>query len=108
MRLTAVTLTAALLLGAGVADAKTEYSASIRGCEAAIAERLGAGAGDLNMRVKGVDSASRHRDLDFAVSSRDATSAIQGVRATCRARKNGEVMALTFDERTLPAALAQH
>jgi hypothetical protein len=106
MRTTLLTCTAALLLGAATAHAKTEYTDSLRGCEAAIAGRLGVDATDLDTRVKGVKTKARHRDLDFAVSARDDASAIQGVRVSCRARKNGDVLALTFDESTLPAAVA--
>jgi len=86
--------------------ASTEYEASIRGCEDAIGQRLGLAQSEFRTRIKGVDSASRYRDLDFSVFALDDANPIQGVRVSCRVRRNGDVLAVDFDERSLPGAIA--
>jgi hypothetical protein len=100
--------TLALLLGATTVQASDEYRASIEGCEAAIAARLGMDAGDLRTRFEGVDSSARYRDLEFSVSALDAANPAQGLEVNCRARRNGDVIAVTFDASTVPEAVALH
>jgi len=99
-------LTATLCLTAIPAAASTEYEASIRGCENAIGERLGLAQSEFRTRIKGVDSRSRYRDLDFSVSALDDANPVQGVRVSCRARRSGEVLAVNIDESSLPGAIA--
>ena len=108
MRTLLITGSLALLIGTSAAHAGGEYDQSIRGCEAAIADRLGMETADLRARLKGVDSAPRYRDLEFSVSALDAANPAQGVKVSCRARKNGEVLDVAFDESTLPDAVALH
>jgi hypothetical protein len=100
--------TLALLLGATTVQASDEYRASIEGCEAAIAARLGMSADDLRTRLEGVDSSARYRDLEFSVSALDAANPAQGLAVNCRARRSGDVLAVTFDASTVPDAVALH
>jgi hypothetical protein len=100
--------TLALLLGATTVQASDEYRASIESCQAAIAARLGMSADDLRTRLDGVDSSARYRDLEFSVSALDAANPAQGLEVNCRARRSGDVLAVTFDESTVPDAVALH
>lgn len=108
MRSLLLTSTLTLLVAAVPAHAGGEYTASIRGCEAALAERLGVDGAALRARLDGVDSSARYRDLDFRVRTTDAAHAVQDLRASCRVRKSGEVLSLAFDPEIAEAAVAAH
>jgi hypothetical protein len=105
MRTLLLTGTLTLLVAAVPAHAGGEYTASIRGCEAALAERLGVDGAALRARLDGVDSSARYRDLDFRVSTTDAAHA-QDLRASCRVRKSGEVLSLALDPEPTDTAVA--
>jgi len=85
--------------------AADSYSRSIDGCKAAIGERLGLENVPAQYRVKTVKSKTRYRDLGFLVSANDDTSPVQGVIVNCKAKTNGQVLALDFPE-DLPGAIA--
>jgi len=82
------------------------YAASIQGCEKAIGERLG--IADATYNVQKVNSAARYRDLSFSVSAADASHPVQNLKVTCRAKQDGEVLAVNYDESALPTAVATH
>lgn len=84
------------------------YTAAVEGCESAISERLGLGDVPTSYNLEKIHSKSQYRDLVFVVSARDAANSVQGVKAHCRARHNGDVMTLTFDdEAALPVNVAK-
>ncbi len=98
-------LSAAALTGSAHAD---EYTASIDGCRSAISERLGLGDVPTSYNLEKVRSKSQYRDLMFVVSVRDSANTIQGLKAYCRAHRNGDVTALTFDDNAaLPVGVAK-
>jgi hypothetical protein len=96
-------LGAAAFSGSAQASA---YSASFEGCQAAISDRLGLASTPASYNVEKVKSKSRFRDISYSVSANDDSSPVQGVKASCRVKQNGEVLALELDNATLPAALA--
>ncbi len=102
--LTSFVATMFVLLGVNAnADA---YSASMDSCKAAAAERLGLTAAQADFRITKIKSSARYRDFEFSVSSREETSPIKQVPVTCRAKQNGQVLAVNVDEAALPAAVA--
>ena len=90
---------------AGSAHASA-YSASFEGCQAAISDRLGLDATPANYNVEKVKSKPRYRDISYSISASDQSSPVQGVKASCRVKQSGEVLALELDESTLPAKVA--
>jgi hypothetical protein len=109
MKVALTSLFAAVLVTASFqASAADAYSASIQGCQNAIAERLGLSATDAAFSVKKIQSLPHYKDFNFSVSSADATSPIQQLPVSCRAKQDGEVLAVKFDESVLPAAVATH
>lgn len=109
MKIALSSLFAAVLATASFqASAADAYSASIQGCQNAIAERLGLSATDAAFSVKKIQSAPHYKDFNFSVSSADATSPIQQLPVSCRAKQDGQVLAVKYDESALPAAVATH
>jgi hypothetical protein len=53
-----------------------------------------------------VKSRNNYRDLSFSVSVYDRANPIQGVDVACRATRSGEVLAVEFDDATLPVSVA--
>lgn len=98
-------LTAAvLMLATFQASAADSYTASIQGCQKAISERLG--VSDADFSVKKIQSSPRNIDLKFSVSSASAT--VDQLKVSCKAKQDGEVLAVNYDESALPAAVATH
>src|SRR4030095_10866725 len=89
--------------GTAHADA---YGASFSGCETAISERLGLAETPAADNIEKVRRKPRYREIDYSVTAQDGASPVQGVKVSCRAKQNGEVLALEFDDATLPNALA--
>ncbi len=90
------------VLAVGSVDANADaYSAAIQGCQKSINERLG--VSDASYSVKKIQSAPRYRDIDFTVSADTPVSAIRQVKVSCRAKQDGEVLAVQIDEAALPA-----
>jgi hypothetical protein len=106
MKTALTSLIAAVFVLAGVHANADAYSASIDGCKTAAAERLGLTPAQADFRITKIKSSPRYRDFDFSVSSSDAASPIKQVPVSCRAKQNGEVLAVDVDESALPAAVA--
>ncbi|TDJ21575.1 MAG: hypothetical protein E2O58_13505 [Gammaproteobacteria bacterium] len=101
------TLVATLAITLGSAGAfANSYTASIEGCKQAIGERLGLSNTPTNYNIDKVKSRNQYRDLNFSVSVYDRTNPIQGVDASCRVTRSGDVLAIEFDENTLPVSVA--
>jgi hypothetical protein len=100
-------LTAAVLVLASFqAGATDSYTASIQGCQKAISERLG--VSDADFSVKKIKSSPRYTDLNFSVSASGAVAPIDQLKVSCRAKSDGEVLAVNYDEAALPTAVATH
>lgn len=97
------TATATLLAGTASADS---YSNSISACEDAIGERLGIDTVNARYNVKKIKSRGRFQDIKFSVSVFDKSHPVQSVKAKCRAKANGEIVAVEFDSKSLPASIA--
>ncbi len=95
---------AALVMASFQANAADSYTASIQGCQKAIAERLGMTTADTSFSVKKIKSSPHYKDFNFSVSSSDAASQIQQMPVSCRAKKDGEVLAVNYDEAALKVA----
>jgi hypothetical protein len=100
----AATLT--ISLGSASAYAANNYTASIDGCKQAIGERLGLSDTPTNYNIDKVKSRNNYRELSFSVSVYDKANPIQGVDVACRATRSGDVLAVEFDEATLPVSVA--
>ena len=105
MRTSLIATTVLALSVAGSASANS-YTKSIEGCHDAIGERLGIAGLNTNYNIGKIKSRNSYRDMDFSVSVRDDASPVQNVDVSCRVTRGGEVLALDFDESTLPNALA--
>ena len=99
---------AALVVASFQASASDAYSASIHGCQNAIAQHLGLSPADAAFSVKKIQSFARYKDFNFSVSASDAASPIQQLPVSCRAKQDGEVLAVSYDATALPAAVATH
>lgn len=106
MRLIALTIVGTALSLAAAGASATKYSASIDGCEAAISERLGLALDSASYDIGKIRSRTQYRDMNFRVSAHDDASPVQNVKVSCRSKTNGEVLAVQFDDATLPNALA--
>ena len=107
MKIALSSLTVAVLALAGAqANAADAFTASIEGCQKSINERLG--VTDASYSVKKIQSSPRYRDINFSVSAEDATNPIKQMKVTCRAKSDGEVLAVQYDETALPSAVATH
>jgi hypothetical protein len=107
MKVALSSLTAAVLAFASVhASAADSYTASIQGCQKSINERLG--VTDASYSVKKIQTSPRYRDINFSVSAEEATNPIHQLKVSCRAKSDGEVLAVQFDETALPSAVATH
>src|SRR5262245_25091077 len=89
--------------GTAHADA---YGASFSGCETAIQERLGLSDTPATYNIEKIRSKARYRQIDYSVTAADASGSVQDVKVSCRAKQNGEVLALEFDDSAQPNALA--
>jgi hypothetical protein len=103
--LTSLTATV-LVLASFQAGAADSYTASIQGCQKAITERLG--VSDADFSVKKIKSSPRFTDLNFTVSASSAAAPIDQLKVSCRAKSDGEVLAVNYDEAALPTAVATH
>jgi hypothetical protein len=83
-----------------------EYTKSLQGCHDAIGERLGIQDLNTNYDVGKIKTRGKYRDMAFSVSVRDDASPVQDVEVDCRVTRGGQVVALEFDDATLPNALA--
>jgi hypothetical protein len=100
-------LTAAVLVLASFqAGAADSYTASIQGCQKAISERLG--VSDADFSVKKIQSSPHYTDLKFSVTASGAATPIDQLKVSCRAKSDGAVLAVNYDESALPAAVATH
>ena len=103
--LTSLTV-AILVLASFQASAADSYTASIQGCQKAITERLG--VSDADFSVKKIKSSPRYTDLNFSVSATGAATPIDQLKVSCRAKSDGEVLAVNYDETAFPTAVATH
>ena len=109
MKAALASLTATVLLVASFqASAADSYTASIQGCQNAIAERLGIPADQAAFSVKKIQSSARYRDFNFRVSASEGATPVDQLKVSCRAKNDGEVLAVNYDEGALPAAVATH
>ena len=99
-------VTTLLLLLGGFSAAADAYTASVASCQKAIGEKLGVSQAAANYDIQKVRTKSRYRDIKFSVSAYDASNPLQGVKAKCRSRRNGEILAIEFDPDTLPSTIA--
>jgi hypothetical protein len=107
MKIALSSLTVAVLALASVqANAADAYTASIQGCQKSINERLG--VTDASYSVKKIQSSPRYRDINFSVSAEAAANPVKQMKVTCRAKSDGEVLAVQFDESALPSTVATH
>jgi hypothetical protein len=107
MKVALSSLTAAVLAFASVhANAADAYTASIQGCQKSINEHLG--VADASYSVKKIQTAPHYRDISFSVSAEDAANPVRQLKVSCRAKSDGEVLALQLDETALPSAVATH
>src|SRR5262247_3103296 len=107
MKVALSSLTAAVLAFASVhANAADAYTASIQGCQKSINERLGVTSASYS--VKKIQTSPRYRDINFSVSADDASTPVHQLKVSCRAKSDGEVLAVQFDESALPSAVATH
>ncbi len=101
-----------LLVAAGILAASTltanadNYSASIDACENALGDRLGIDEVNTHYNIKKMKSRSKYRDIKFSVSVFDEAHPVKKVKAKCRVKPNGTVLAIEFDQNTLPASIA--
>ncbi len=103
---TGLIATAVLALTVSGAAAAGSHTKSIDGCHQAIGERLGVADVNTNYDIGKIKSRGKYRDMEFRVSVRDDASPVQDVDVNCRVTKGGEVLALEFDDSTLPNAIA--
>ena len=73
-------------------------------CQSAISARLGQAADPSHYTLENVHTKMHYRDLQYAVSTNDAVG--KDVKVTCRVRKTGDLMALTFDPASTPVSVA--
>jgi len=107
MKIALSSLTAAVLALAGVqVNAADSYTAAIQSCQKSINERLG--VADASYSVKKIQSSPRYRDITFSVSAADAATPVSQMKVSCRAKSDGEVLAVQYDETALPSAVATH
>ena len=83
------------------------YTASEKVCQSAISERLGLDAVPSQYALENVHNKMQYRDFKYVVSANDSASAVQDVKVTCRVRKTGDLMALTFDPASAPVSVAK-
>lgn len=93
----------AAFTGTAHADA---YSASLDACQAAISDKLGLATTPASYDVQKIKSKARFRDISYRVSAHDAANPMQGVKVSCRAKQNGEILAVEVDAASLPNAVA--
>jgi hypothetical protein len=93
-------LTTAVVAHAG------QNTASENVCQSAISARLGLEAAPSQYQLENVHTKMHYRDLTYVVSAKDPASTVQDVKVTCRVRKTGDVMALTFDPASAPVSVA--
>ena len=102
MKVVLSSLTAALLaFGSVHASADDAYTASIQGCQKSINERLG--VADASYSVKKIQTSPRYRDINFSVTAEDAATPVKQMKVSCRAKSDGEVLAVQIDESQLPS-----
>jgi len=82
------------------------YTAAENVCQSAISERLGLATVPSRYTLENVHNKMQYRDFKYIVSADDAASAVQSVKVTCRVRKTGDLMALTFDPAAAPVSVA--
>lgn len=82
------------------------YTSSEDVCQSAISTRLGLDAVPSQYTLESVHNKMHYRDFDYVVSADSSASAVQSVKVTCRVRKTGDLMALTFDPASAPVSVA--
>jgi len=82
------------------------YTASENVCQSAISSQLGLAAVPSQYTLENVHNKMQYRDFKYVVSANDSASAVQDVKVTCRVRKTGDLMALTFDPASTPVNVA--
>src|SRR5262245_5401880 len=75
-------------------------------CQSAISARLGLEADPSQYTLENVHTKMHYRDLQYVVSAKDSASTDKDVKVTCRVRKTGDLMALTFDPASAPISVA--
>ena len=83
------------------------YTASEAVCQSAISARLGLDAVPSQYTLENVHNKMQYRDFKYVVSADDSASTVKDVNVTCRVRKTGDLMALTFDAAVPPASVAR-
>ena len=82
------------------------YTNSVNACEDAIGERLGISEVDARYKIKKIKTRGRYQDINFKVSVFDENHPVQSVKVKCRAKPTGEIVAVEFDQESLPASIA--
>ena len=101
MKVALPSVIAAVLATVALNASADSYSASIQGCQKSINEKLG--VADAAYSVKKIQTSPRYRDINFTVSAEDATTPVRQMKVSCRAKQDGEVLAVQFDESAMPA-----
>lgn len=83
------------------------YTASEAVCQSAISARLGLDTAPAEYTLQNVHNKMQYRDFKYVVSATDSASTVKDVNVTCRVRKTGSLMALTFDPDTAPVSVAR-
>lgn len=82
------------------------YTESVNACENAIGDRLGISEVDARYKIKKIKSRGRFQDINFNISVFDENHPVQSVKVACRAKPTGEIVAIEFDQESLPASIA--
>ena len=103
----ATTLFAATVLFAVALPVNADsYSSAISACETEIGQRLGISDVNARYNIEKIKSRGRFKDIEFKVSVFDETHPVQSVTASCRTKTNGNLLAIEFDQESLPANIA--
>jgi len=82
------------------------YSNSVNACEDAIGDRLGITEIEARYNIKKIKTRGRFQDINFKISVFDESHPVQSVKVKCRAKPSGEIVAIEFDQESLPASMA--
>jgi len=100
-------LIAAIAMFAGTLAVNAgSYTNSVNACEDAIGERLGISEVEARYNIKKIKSRGRFQDINFNISVFDESHPVQSVKVKCRAKPSGEIVAVEFDQESLPASIA--
>ena len=81
------------------------YTNSVSACEDAIGERLGISEVDARYNIKKIKSKGRFLYINFNISVFDESHPVQSVKVKCSTKRSGEIVAIEFDQESLPASI---